>query len=174
MFLIYYFQASAESASAETTKSSEGSHKVVPSQPFLRLVACLSTSFEFALALRLSNLTEAIRVLSFLLLPFHQAFDPSLVFLALGAMPLSILLYQFARNPEIPRLGGTWSVPKGGKVDSRLLIGAALFGVGWGMSGICPGPGFVNLGRAIASGLNITQSAAWLACVALGGFLVPL
>ncbi|KAK7020514.1 Sulf-transp domain-containing protein [Favolaschia claudopus] len=123
-----------------------------PPNSALRLLASFTTGFEFALALHLSNLTEAIRVITFLLLPFHEAFDPSLAFLALGALPLSTFLYRYGRPSEQPRLGGTWSVPKGGQVDAKLLTGAALFGVGWGLTGFCPGPGIVNLGRAMASG----------------------
>ncbi|KAJ6623529.1 hypothetical protein B0H10DRAFT_1786205 [Mycena sp. CBHHK59/15] len=143
-----------------------------PSHPMLRLVASLSTSFEFALALRLSNLTEPIRVISFLLLPSHEAFDPSLAFLALGALPLAIFLYQFARGSEQPRLGGNWSVPKGGQVDTKLIIGATLFGIGWGLSGLCPGPGIVNLGRALTGASNPVPMLGWLAAVVGGGYLV--
>jgi uncharacterized membrane protein YedE/YeeE len=78
--------------------------------------------------LRLSNLTNARRVLGFLLTPAHSAFDPSLAYLAVGAVPLTSLLYHI----------GTVHVQlKKGKVDGRLLVGAALFGVGWGIEGIC-------------------------------------
>jgi uncharacterized protein len=112
---------------------------VAKSQTSLRLLALFSSGFEFALSLRLSNLSDPTRVLSFLLLPIHQSFDPSLIFLAAGALPLSVFLYRSCRGPEKPRLGGAWAVPKGGQIDNKLIIGAALFGVGWGMTGICRG-----------------------------------
>jgi uncharacterized membrane protein YedE/YeeE len=79
----------------------------------------------------------------------HHAFDPSLAFLTVGALPLSILLYLFYRGPEKARLGGSWNVPKNGIIDSKLLVGAAVFGIGWGISGVCRTfphfPWFVNL-----------------------------
>jgi hypothetical protein len=87
--------------------------------------------------LRVSNLTEASRVLGFLVLPFHRAFDPSLAFLALSGLPVGIALYNYARGDERPRFGGKWSIPKGGEIDSKLLIGSSIFGVGWGLAGIC-------------------------------------
>ncbi|KAJ7063403.1 hypothetical protein C8F01DRAFT_1132881 [Mycena amicta] len=138
----------------------------------LRLLASLNTGFQFALALRLSSLTEAKKVITFLLLPLHEAFDPSLAFLALGALPPAILLYRYARGPERPRLGGDWSVPKNRQVDRRLVVGSAIFGVGWGLSGFCPGPGIVNLGRAVGGGANIVPLAAWVVAVIVGGGLV--
>lgn len=131
-------------------------------------------------------------MLSFLVLPIHQSFDPSLAFLAAGALPLSMFLYHLCRGPEKPRLGGAWAVPKGGQIDSKLIIGAALFGVGWGMAGICrmftsclhvvnyadaygthiAGPGLVNLGRALSGGSGLTEVANWLGGVVVGGLLV--
>ncbi|KAF8163489.1 hypothetical protein B0H34DRAFT_795197 [Crassisporium funariophilum] len=138
----------------------------------LRILAYLSTGVQFALALRLSNLSEASRVLSFLVLPFHRAFDPSLAFVAGGALSLGILLYNYARGSEHARLGGKWSIPKGGDVDAKLLLGSAIFGLGWGMAGICPGPGLVNLGRALgAGGRELIPYAGWLGSMALGGLL---
>lgn len=108
-----------------------------PLHPNLRGGAYIVTGFQFALALRLSNLSEASRVLAFLLLPFHRGFDPSLALVAGGALSVGILLYHFARGSGSPRLGGKWSIPKGGKIDARLLIGSTIFGVGWGLAGIC-------------------------------------
>ncbi|KAK7054761.1 hypothetical protein VNI00_003224 [Paramarasmius palmivorus] len=138
---------------------------------FPRLVTFWATSVEFALALRLSELSEPTKVLSFLLLPMHPAFDPSLMCLAAGALPVSFCLYRFCRGPERPRLGGKWSIPTGGAIDTKLVAGAALFGVGWGISGICPGPALVNLGRALVSGSEISASLAWLAAFIAGGFI---
>jgi uncharacterized protein len=83
-------------------------------------------------------------------------------------------------------------VPKGTNIDSNLVLGAAIFGVGWGLGGICrelpaplsrtrvlttsvghtAGPGLVNLGRAFAGGSGVRQFAAWVGSVALGGLLV--
>lgn len=105
--------------------------------PLHRRLAFLSTSIQFALALQLSGLTNPDRVIRFLLLPFHQAFDPSLAFLAIGAMPLAVALYHYARGNEVPRLGGSWTIPKNGDIDWKLITGAAIFGVGWGIAGVC-------------------------------------
>ncbi|KAF7294835.1 hypothetical protein MIND_01021400 [Mycena indigotica] len=137
-----------------------------------RLLASLATGFEFALALRLSSLTEAQKVIDFLLLPGHEAFDPSLAFLAFGALPSCIILYRYARGSEIPRLGGAWSIPKNSQVDTKLVVGSAIFGVGWGLSGFCPGPGIVNLGRAVGSGMDVLPFAVWLGAVVMGGVVV--
>ncbi|EPQ58724.1 hypothetical protein GLOTRDRAFT_126802 [Gloeophyllum trabeum ATCC 11539] len=135
-----------------------------------RLLVFLTSSLDFALALRVSNLTEPLKVIGFLVLPFDRSFDPSLAFLTLGALPLTTLLYRYGRG-EHPRLGGPWSVPKSGKVDGRLLFGAAIFGIGWGMEGLCPGPGLVNLGRALSTGQNVVPMAAWISSVIAGGLL---
>jgi uncharacterized protein len=161
-----------------------------PPHTFLRSLAALTTSFNFALALRLSNLTDPVRVVAFLLLPFDKSFDPSLCFLGLGALPLSILLYHTRRGEDKPRLGGEWKVPKGGVVDVKLVAGAAIFGIGWGISGICrafylpipppayisvlpvAGPGIVNLGRALSSGSDIISTIAWVSSVAIGGLVL--
>ncbi|KAF8892496.1 hypothetical protein BD779DRAFT_1661235 [Infundibulicybe gibba] len=144
------------------------------SRPYalLRLITSFSTGLGFAFALRLSNLCDPFRVLSFLLLPLHQAFDPSLLYLAAGALPLSVALYHYARGPDYPQLGGTWAVPKPCAVDARLLAGAALFGTGWGIAGVCPGPGLVNLGRSLSGGSGFTPNFVWVAAVTAAGLLV--
>ncbi len=101
--------------------------RVISAGTYARRAVAFCSAFGFAFALRLSNLSDSRRVLAFLLTPAHTAFDSSLVYLAVGAIPITSLLYRI----------GTVRVPKKGKVDGRLLAGAALFGVGWGIEGIC-------------------------------------
>lgn len=128
-----------------------------------RLVVAFCSAFAFSMGLRLANLTDARRVLGFLLNPTHSAFDPSLLYLAIGAVPLASVLYY----------AGSVRVQRKGKVDAQLLTGAAMFGIGWGIEGICPGPALVNFGWALATGANIRPLATWLAAVIIGGFCVP-
>ncbi|KAL0946642.1 hypothetical protein HGRIS_012837 [Hohenbuehelia grisea] len=141
-----------------------------PSELFLkRNTTAFCTAFSFAVALRLSNLSNSIRVLSFLILPFHSAFDPSLAFLAVGALPLATLLYHLYRGRSSSSPGAGCSVQA--TAYCRLILGAALFGVGWGISGTCPGPGLVNAGRSLFVGSSAKQFVAWTASVMLGGVL---
>jgi hypothetical protein len=139
-----------------------------------RKFAAFATAVAFALFLRLSNLTSPTRVLGFLMLPFHPAFDSSLVFLALGALPASTLLYHYFRGDEKPKMGGEWSIPKPRDIDWRLLLGAGIFGMGWGLGGVCPGPALINFGRATATSSipALRQLGLWSASMVLGGYLI--
>ncbi|KAF9564385.1 DUF395-domain-containing protein [Agrocybe pediades] len=166
--LLYAFNPTSKRDAKSETKVSRSA----PPRNILRTLTFLATGMQFAFALRLSNLSEASRVLGFLILPFHRGFDPSLALVAIGALGVGIPLYQFARGNEIPRLGGKWSIPRGAEITPKLLIGSTIFGVGWGMVGICPGPALVNFGRALGSGgVALTPYAAWLGSMALGGLL---
>lgn len=132
----------AQPASCSTKEVNEATPMLkgdttAPPRTSLRLITALTTSFQFAIALHFSQLTSPSKVTRFLLLPLNNGFDPSLLFLAVGAIPLLTVLYHFARGSEVPRLGGPWRIPGQGQVDARLVVGAAIFGVGWGMTGIC-------------------------------------
>ena len=105
--------------------------------PNHRRFASFLTAVQFGLGLHFSSLTVPSRVVQFLVTPFHHDFDPTLLFLALGALPVATISYFYGRGEEKPRLGGKWSIPKGGEVDGRLLAGAAIFGIGWGIEGLC-------------------------------------
>ncbi len=91
-----------------------------------------------ALGLGLAGMTQPLKVLRFL--DVTGAWDPSLAFVMMGAIPV----YAFAYRLVIRRPGAPHVAPHG-PVDGRLVAGAALFGVGWGLSGICPAPAVTAL-----------------------------
>ncbi len=97
----------------------------------------------FGLGLGVSGMTDANKVIGFLNL--SGDWDPSLAFVMLGAIGVHLPMYRFILRRRRPLLADQFHIPTSREVDSRLVGGAALFGVGWGMSGLCPGPGLVSL-----------------------------
>jgi hypothetical protein len=110
------------------------------------LVALLA-GLLFAVGLMLSGMTDPARVLGFLDL---QAWDPTLMFVMGGALLVTTPTFWFARRRTRPVLDVAFHAPVRTQVEPRLVGGAALFGVGWGLSGLCPGPALVSLTTARA------------------------
>ncbi len=98
----------------------------------------------FALGLGLSGMTRPSKVLGFL--DVLGDWDPSLAFVMAGAIGVHFLFVRWARRTPSPRFGSRFSWPPERALDARLVAGAALFGVGWGLAGYCPGPALVALG----------------------------
>ncbi|EJD54017.1 hypothetical protein AURDEDRAFT_133643 [Auricularia subglabra TFB-10046 SS5] len=145
------------------TQTKQHARLDAPGSP-TRLTVQVLTSLGFAFALHVSQLVDPLKVLGFLVLPFHAAFDPALLFLAVGAIPLLTYFYHT----------GERKLATSGDVDARLSLGAAIFGVGWAIEGICPGPALVNFGQSLAAGgAGATQIGLWLAGMVGGGLLVP-
>jgi len=167
---LYVLNPSAEANDGNKEEKQNAPGPPIP-EPIMRTAAYMITGTQFALALRLSNMTEFESVLGFLLLPHHHGFDSSLVFVAVGALSLGAFLYHYARGNETPRYG-KWTIHKGRPVDAKLIIGSAIFGIGWGRTGVCPGPGLVNFGRALGSdGIMLTPYIIWLTSMIAGGLL---
>jgi uncharacterized membrane protein YedE/YeeE len=107
----------------------------------------------FATGLALGGMTDPKNVLAFL--DLTGRWDPRLAFVMGGAIATHFLVARWALRAERPLLGERFHLPPiSAKVDKRLLAGAALFGVGWGIAGYCPGPAIVSLvhgGRALAA-----------------------
>lgn len=97
----------------------------------------------FGLGLALSGMIDPARVLGFLDVAGH--WDPALVFVLLGATSVSAASYALMRRMSHPLFAPRFEVPRAAPIDARLLGGAALFGVGWGLSGFCPGPALASL-----------------------------
>jgi uncharacterized protein len=100
--------------------------------------------FVFSAGLCVSGMTQPSKVLAFL--DVTGAWDPSLAFVMIGAIGVAAIAFRVSarRGPPVPA-GASRSPPSSGGIDAGLLVGAATFGVGWGLSGLCPGPAVVSL-----------------------------
>lgn len=106
-------------------------------------VVSLVAGLVFGLGLGISGMTDPSKVLGFL--DVTGAWDPSLVLVLGGAVGVTVLCFRLVLRSPVPLLGGAFHLPDRRQVDVPLLSGAALFGVGWGLSGYCPGPGVALL-----------------------------
>ncbi len=109
-----------------------------------RWIVPLVSGVLFACGLALAGMTRPAKVFAFL--DLTGAWDPSLAFVMIGAIGVHTVAYVAMRRLDRPWTGETFQVPTRRDVDARLLAGAALFGVGWGISGFCPGPALAALG----------------------------
>ncbi len=99
----------------------------------------------------LSGMTQPAKVTGFL--DLAGAWDPSLAFVMGGAIPVYALAVLLGRRLRAPLVDGTFREPPLRTIDPKLVGGAALFGVGWGLGGYCPGPGLVSLGSGSVAAL---------------------
>jgi len=126
-------------------------------------IAALAAGALFGLGLAMSGMTDARRVLGFL--DLFGAFDPTLLFVLAGAVATTLLLFRVVLRRGSPVLADTFHVSNLRHIDRQLLGGAALFGIGWGIAGYCPGPALAGLGIGSAEAL-------WFVPAMLGGMLL--
>ena len=98
----------------------------------------------FGLGLIVSGMADPAKVLGFL--DLAGAWDPSLAFVMAGAISVAAVAFAVARKRTVSFLGAAMNLPKTRRTDRRLVAGSLMFGIGWGVAGICPGPGLVALG----------------------------
>ena len=108
-------------------------------------IASFICGILFSIGLGISGMTQPQKVIGFL--DVFGEWDLSLVFVMFGAV-LSYLILQLwiQRNFSIPVLGGSFQITTRKDLDRSLIIGALLFGSGWGLGGYCPGPAITSLG----------------------------
>ena len=108
-----------------------------------RLFAAFVGGFVFAPGLGISGMTDANKVIGFLNLAGD--WDPSLAFVMVGAIGVHLAAYRFILARQSPLFTKKFQIPTRRDLNPKLIVGAALFGVGWGLGGFCPGPGLVSL-----------------------------
>ena len=106
-------------------------------------VTAFACGLVFALGLGLSGMTQPSKIIGFL--DLAGPWDPSLAFVMIGAIGVHFLFVRRARRTPFPRFAARFSWPVTARIDARLVAGAAIFGVGWGLAGYCPGPALVSL-----------------------------
>ena len=104
----------------------------------------------FGLGLILSGMTDPGKVIGFL--DISGLWDPSLALVMGGAIAVGFFAFAIAKKRTVNFLGGALHLPKSNQIDKPLVIGAVLFGAGWGLAGFCPGPGLVSLASGNVKG----------------------
>jgi uncharacterized membrane protein YedE/YeeE len=125
--------------------------------------AAFGSGLIFGVGLVVSGMAQPTRVIGFL--DVFGAWDPSLLFVMAGAVAVHFTALRLIARRNAPLYASEFDCPRRAGVDGRLVAGAALFGVGWGLSGYCPGPSVVSLPSASASVLVFVGAMAigmWL------------
>ncbi len=108
------------------------------------LLAALLSGLLFGLGLTVSGMVNPAKVLGFL--DFAGHWDPSLALVMVSAIPVAALGFAVGRRRRTPLYSPAFSGSAKSRVDARLVSGAVLFGIGWGLAGFCPGPALASLG----------------------------
>lgn len=126
----------------------------------LSVAAQFAAGLVFGLGLILAGMADPAKVLNFLDLGGIATglWDPSLAFVMGGGVAVAFIGFRLARGTGRPVFAAAFPAPPSAQVDRQLIIGPALFGIGWGLAGLCPGPAFVSLG--VGSGKGIVFVAA--------------
>lgn len=128
----------------------------------MRALAGAFSGVLFGIGLALGGMTRPAKVLGFL--DFGGDWDPSLAFVMAGAIAAYAPLYRFILREARPLYVQQFAVFVGNQLDAPLILGSALFGVGWGLAGLCPGPGLVATG-------TFATNALWFAASMILGMI---
>jgi hypothetical protein len=124
------------------------------------ILASFASGLLFGTGLLISGMSEPAKVLGFL--DIFGAWDATLAFVMAGAVAVASIGFALARRQSAPIFATSFAWPSRHDIDAPLLIGAGLFGIGWGLAGICPGPALVDL-----AGLS-TPIVVFVATMVLG------
>jgi len=109
-----------------------------------RIISSFAIGILFGIGLTIAQMVNPAKVLSFLDLAGN--WDPSLAFVMGGGAGVAAIGYRLAWRRPKPMLADMFQIPTRTDIDARLIIGGGLFGIGWGIAGLCPGPALASLG----------------------------
>lgn len=110
----------------------------------MKLIYALLTGLVFGVGIALSGMMNPAKVFNFF--DVAGAWDPSLAFVMGGAVIVTFIGYRLAWRRDAPLFGSRFEVPTSRVIDARLVGGSAIFGIGWGIAGFCPGAALPALG----------------------------
>jgi uncharacterized membrane protein YedE/YeeE len=131
------------------------------------LLTSFASGIVFALGLGISGMTRPVKVIGFL--DFAGDWDPTLAVVMISALCVYFVAYRWSRKMPSPLLSAKFAIPTRNDLDTRLILGAAIFGAGWGLGGFCPGPAITSV--ASGAGSVIVFVAAMAAGIYLHGWL---
>jgi uncharacterized protein len=121
----------------------------------IRAIFSMFAGAIFSVGLVIGGMTTPAKVIGFL--DFFGAWDPSLALVIIGALAVHVVTYRLIVKRPSPIFGDRFRVPRERPIDRRLVIGSAIFGLGWGLGGFCPGPAVTALP---AGGLSVALLGA--------------
>lgn len=123
----------------------------------------LLSGLLFGFGLALAQMTNPAKIIDFL--DFSGTWDPTLALVMGGAVLVTLVSFRFILRRPHPLLGGGFQLPARNDIDRPLVAGAAIFGIGWGLGGFCPGPGIASIAQGSWEAVVFTLGLA-------GGMLV--
>ena len=121
-------------------------------------ITALLAGLLFGIGLMVSGMANPAKVLGFL--DLAGRWDPSLAFVMVGAIAIGSVAFLLAKRRQRSLLGLPMQLPTNTVITPRLLIGSALFGIGWGTAGFCPGPALVALGAGYPKAIGFVLAMA--------------
>ena len=142
------------------------------SQKWYQSVSSFVIAIHFAFGLALAGMLQPSKIQNFLILPLSPKFDPALLFVAIGGLLPNIVAWiTQIRFSEKPLFNSKFFLPSTNNIDWKLVGGSAIFGVGWGWLGVCPGPGLVLFGGFVEQWRTI---GGWVLGMAIGRLMIPV
>jgi uncharacterized membrane protein YedE/YeeE len=123
-----------------------------------RNLAALIAGILFGIGLAVSQMVSPAKVLGFL--DLFGRWDPSLAFVMAGALAVALVGFRLIEARTAPVFAERFEKPARRDLDARLIVGAAIFGVGWGLAGYCPGPAIASLAFGMPEAVIVVLAMA--------------